>query len=392
MTSGIVTNDATGTITFHLIAPDPDFVGKLAVIEWAAAVPPGTPLRTIATRPIPGTGPYMIGRFEPDRLSSGRVVHHGSITLVRNPSFHQWSVAAQPAGYPDLIRSIYEPTTGAALGAVEHGRADIAFPDPDDVPALARKYPAQVRTSGPAFTDFVVLNAAIPPFNNPMARRAVGHALIGDPVIHRLFGDPPACFLVPANLPGYSPGCPYRRDLALAKRQVTVSGTRGSRVNVYFASDGPFAPYGRRVARVLRQIGYDAHLTLQPGSIYDPTLYNARTRPVNVEGDAWFPDFLAASQYYLPLLSCHTVGTLTFGSCNRHIDALASKASGLQGSDPGAAQRAWQTVYRQVAADARLIPTTARSGIRTFVSTRVGNYQPMTYAPGYPDLDQLWVR
>ncbi|HEY7176750.1 MAG TPA: ABC transporter substrate-binding protein, partial [Micromonosporaceae bacterium] len=44
LTSGIVTNDATGTITFHLIAPDPDFVGKLAVIEWAAAVPPGTPL------------------------------------------------------------------------------------------------------------------------------------------------------------------------------------------------------------------------------------------------------------------------------------------------------------------------------------------------------------
>ena len=36
----------------------------------------------------------MISQYQPN----------SSVTLVRNPHFHQWSYAAQPAGYPDVIR------------------------------------------------------------------------------------------------------------------------------------------------------------------------------------------------------------------------------------------------------------------------------------------------
>ena len=61
---------------------------------------------------LPGTGPYMISQYRPG----------SSLTLVRNPYFRQWSYAAQPAGYPDVIRieQMADPRKAAISGG---GRA-----------------------------------------------------------------------------------------------------------------------------------------------------------------------------------------------------------------------------------------------------------------------------
>ena len=55
---GIVADDAANTVTFHLTAPDPDFLYKLAFC-WAYAVPAGTPDHLISAAQLPATGPYM---------------------------------------------------------------------------------------------------------------------------------------------------------------------------------------------------------------------------------------------------------------------------------------------------------------------------------------------
>ena len=55
---GIVADDAAGTVTFHLTAPDPEFLYKLA-FSWAYAVPPGMPDHQISASQLPATGPYM---------------------------------------------------------------------------------------------------------------------------------------------------------------------------------------------------------------------------------------------------------------------------------------------------------------------------------------------
>jgi YVTN family beta-propeller protein len=103
LSAGIVTNDAAGTLTFHLSQPDPDFLYKLALL-LAIPAPPGAPNHLITRAPfLPGTGPYMISQYRPRK----------SFTLVRNPRFRQWSYAAQPAGYPRMIRyeQIADPTS-----------------------------------------------------------------------------------------------------------------------------------------------------------------------------------------------------------------------------------------------------------------------------------------
>ena len=83
-----------------------------------APAPPGAPDRVISRAPfLPGTGPYMISQFRPGK----------SMTLVRNPYFRQWSYAAQPAGYPSVIRYERMASPRRQESAVIAGRADLAI-------------------------------------------------------------------------------------------------------------------------------------------------------------------------------------------------------------------------------------------------------------------------
>ena len=58
LSAGIISNDAAGTVTFHLGHADPEFLYKLALL-LAAPAPPGAPDHAIYRAPfLPGTGPY----------------------------------------------------------------------------------------------------------------------------------------------------------------------------------------------------------------------------------------------------------------------------------------------------------------------------------------------
>ena len=64
------------TVTFHLVAPDPDFLYKRSL--FAEVVPAGTPPREAGTHhtpPLPATGPYLITSYRKNH----------SLTLGRNP-------------------------------------------------------------------------------------------------------------------------------------------------------------------------------------------------------------------------------------------------------------------------------------------------------------------
>ena len=105
LSRGIVTDDHANTVTFHLVAPDPQFLDKLAL--WGAdAVPVGTPGGGTSTA-VPATGPYMIQSYAPGH----------ELRLVRNPHFRVWSQAAQPNGYPDQIVWKIGGTAAAAVTA-----------------------------------------------------------------------------------------------------------------------------------------------------------------------------------------------------------------------------------------------------------------------------------
>ena len=62
---GVDTDNATGRVTFHLAAPDPQFLYKLSLLVVPA--PRGTPWGKFTSPPLPGTGPYRIATYDPGR-------------------------------------------------------------------------------------------------------------------------------------------------------------------------------------------------------------------------------------------------------------------------------------------------------------------------------------
>ncbi len=91
LSQGVVVDDAANTVTFHLVAPNPEFLDRLTLPD-AYPVPAGIPDHDIGLTPMPSTGAYQFVDVSRD-----------AGTLVRNPYFREWSHAARPDGYPDRI-------------------------------------------------------------------------------------------------------------------------------------------------------------------------------------------------------------------------------------------------------------------------------------------------
>ncbi len=398
---GIVTDDDAGTVTFHLTAPDPQFLYKLA-FSWAYAVPGGTPDHQISAAQLPATGPYMTKSLVPGR----------SWILVRNPRFRQWSQLAQPGGYPDRIVLRLDTGPGQALADVEHGRGDVLLsPPPGGLGQLATHYTSQLHSGPLAATFALTLNTRTAPFDRLAARQAVNDAVDRNVVI-ALNGGPlaaqPTCQILPPTLPGYRPYCPYTiqpdqsgawtgANLALARRLVRASGTRGDRVTLAYSNQGapfPSPATARYVVTVLDQLGYRASLRLTSPYVYFGQLGDSRER-VQAGFFSWYQDFPVPSDFIDPLFSCGSflrgnpanINTAEF--CDPRIDALARRALALQPADPAAADARWAAVDREIVNRAPWVPLYNPRDL-TVLSARVGNYQ---FHPYWNLLiDQLWVR
>ena len=398
LSAGIISDDATGTVTFHLAQADPDFLYKLA-LTFAAPAPPGTPDHAIERAPfLPGTGPYMISRVRPNK----------SVVVVRNPYFRQWSYAAQPAAYLSVIRYEQVGSQNAPESAVMADRADLALLLSGNDRSLAVRYPARVYFGLAMGTKLAVLNTRPPPFTNIKARQAVNYAIDRDRIIQLdqvAAGQATAtCQMLPPDFPGHQSYCPYTTgardggwhgpDMEKARRLVRESGTRNMSVTVlYNEGDVPGKAPGSYLVRLLDELGYRASLHSVSDYQFNTDVTNPRTKVQVGIGNGWGPDFPAPSSYFGPLLSCWSAdkpGTINWaGFCDPHVDALARQAEAAQLTDPAAARRLWAQADRIVTDQAPYVPlhTIGEAG---FVSSRVGNYQQ---SPVYgPLLDQMWVR
>jgi YVTN family beta-propeller protein len=391
LSKGIVTDDRSGTVTFHLAEPDPDFLYKLALPQ-AFAVPERTPLKDVGVHPLPATGPYMVRSYRPK----------GALTFVRNPRFRQWSRAAQPAGYPDRIVIDTAKSPRHAVTAVEDGRRDLTV---DGVPLplvheVETQYASQVHTNPIRAVTYLFLNTKVPPFNDLRVRRAVNYAadrLAGARISTRGTGAQPTCEILPPDFPGYQPYCPYTLhpsrgvwngpDLTRARRLVRASGTSGAAVTIWepknHRGESPF------IATLLRSLGYRARVKrVSNDTYYGPATgpFNSRLR-VQAGPFSWFADYPAASNYIVTFFSCDVPNWSQF--CNRRIEAQIRRALALQATDPYLANRLWARIDREIVDQAVVVPLFTLRQI-DIVSIRVGNYR---YHPQWGVLvDQLWVR
>jgi YVTN family beta-propeller protein len=399
LSRGVIVNGPS-SLTFRLSAPDPTFLPSLG---YVVPVPPVTPQGKVETKAIPSTGPYAIESYAPGR----------QLTLVRNTHFRSWSQAARPDGYPDEIvyRIITRPKRrvarqglrpGEAVREVVNGKADVLFNDVPNsrVQELLAHYPDRVHLIPQRATVFLFMNIRRAPFDDIRVRRALNYAIDRKKVAD-LHGGPavaqPTCQIVPPTVPGYRRFCPYTigpdssgswkaPDLATARALVAASGTKGERIIVWTWSRF-FGNESRYVVALLRRLGYRPQLrTFADLAIYFNTL--DRTPSVQAGVVGWFGPLVAADSF--SGLSCGFVSNYAH-FCDPRVDAQVKRLAAQQTRDPTAGATLAEKIDRELDAKAPFVPLfTPR--LADFVSSRVGNYQPNTYASSSVLLDQLWVR
>jgi YVTN family beta-propeller protein len=398
LSQGITTNDAADTVTFHLVAPDPELLDRLAVWD-AVAVPAGAPNHDVGSHPLPATGAYKV-----TSLSSSE------LRYVRNPYFHEWSRAARPDGYPDQIVVRFGASPSAELTAVERGSADFTIdgPPPDRLTEVQTRFASQLHVNPNDVLNELVLNTRVAPFTDLRVRRALNYA-IDRAAIARLV-DPaalPTCQFLTPYIFGYARYCPYTLDpssggawrvpdLAQAQRLIAASHTRGTPITVWsLGAYGDASGIGRYVVSLLDRLGYPARLRNLVADKTAPGRFADSRTKAQVALLVYLPNYPAPSEFIKWFLSCQNFVRGSAASsnwsefCDPRLDAQIRSALQAQGTDAPAAAAIWAKADKTVTDQAPLVPLVIPSQI-DFVSRRVGNYE---YNPQMGVLvEQLWVR
>jgi peptide/nickel transport system substrate-binding protein len=393
MRRGVVADDATGTVEFHLVRPDPSFLYALAlpfafpVPEGAAAVPGNDPATV-----VPATGAYAVRSFHPAGADG-----LGSLELVRNRSFHVWSPLARPDGFPDRIVLRLGTSPRDELAAVDHGLADVASDsDLSLSPAFARvvqTVPSRAHAPAAGQVLAAFMNTRVAPFDDVRVRRAVNLAVDRRRMAGGQFGSL-TCQILPPGMAGFRPYCPYTAAggpeyagprLAAARALVRASGTVGSTVTIWLTDAGPQG-FLRYTGGVLEQLGYHVRTKFLPAAQYYPTIADPHST-VQLGGYGWLQDYPAPADF-LGIFRCGSpLDPAAF--CDPALDRRMDRAVRLDRTDPPAASLLWAEIDRQVTDAAPWVPYINPSAA-DFISARVGNY---TRNPQWGILlEQLWVR
>jgi YVTN family beta-propeller protein len=377
LSQGVVTNNQSGLVVFHLTAPDPDFLEKLTPYAYAAPVPPGTPDRDMGPTPVPGTGPYRIASATP-----------GEVVFKRNRYFREWSHAAQPEGNPNEIIWRILPSEQDVVNQIVQGKADWTWDSipPAELHALEVEDPSQVRTDPEFVVEFIPLNSRVPPFNSLLARKALNYAIDRRKIVEMYGGSTvatPTCQPLLPGMLGYQRYCPYTQhptpdgawtapDLALAKKLVDESGTKGDLVTVWGSpNEGAVPPQeAAYITQVLRSLGYRARLhMISSVSISQPMW---ATFQISVLGD-WSPYYPAPSGLLPPFFACNG-GNANHYYCNPAIDREMTEATLLQLQSPAQAAAMWTRVDHQLTDQAEWVATVDLSEV-DIISSQLRNYE-----------------
>ena len=247
--SGIVADDKTGTIAFHLVKPDGAFLDDMA-IPFAFAVPAGMPYKDISTDPQwrVATGPYMVKTYTPKQ----------QIVLVRNPNFHRWT-AASPKGHVNEVDITIGTTPEQAVNETIDGQLDwyMEAVPPDRFTALRAQYPKQTFLFPRNNVTYFSMNTRKPPFDKLAVRQAVNYAIDRNALV-KIFGGqgvPSETVLPPGFGSSYQEHHLYPHDLAKAKQLIQQAGATGASVQIWTTNADPAPKAAQYLASVLSQIG-----------------------------------------------------------------------------------------------------------------------------------------
>jgi peptide/nickel transport system substrate-binding protein len=314
--SGIETPDPW-TIGFHLAAPDPIFMHKLAM-PFAAAIPRDAALKwgeDFSHHPV-GSGAFMLKEW----IGGNRLV------LVRNPYYFR-------KGLPRLDAIVESIGASPELQWLrfEAGKLDISGIPPSEFPYVmkTKRLRALTLKETTVRTNYLGMNVQMPPFDDVRVRRALNYAIDRRKLI-AILNDRAvtATGVLPPNLPGFNPdlqGYDYDPEKARALLEQAHLGS-GFTFDLWMRADPTMLTLGESIQQDLIPLGI--HAALRPIA-WGPLLEAVRqpkTVPAFVFG--WEADFPDPENFLAVLLSRAQWGSNndTFYS-NPEVEKLLKEAA-----------------------------------------------------------------
>jgi len=265
------TDPLTATIT--LAKPNGNFLFNLAWGDAVIVAPESA--ATNATQPV-GTGPFTFTNW----------VEGDSITISRNPAY--WG---QPAALSEAtFKFISDPTAAFAAMMAEDIDAFPAFPAPENLPQFDADPRFTVIVGSTEGETILSTNNKMPPFDNPMVREALSHAIDRQAIIDGAmfgYGTPIGTHFAPHNpayvdLTGQS-----NYDPELARKLLAEAGFPDGFTTTLKLPPPSYARRGGEIiAAQLREVGIQTEIT-------------------NVEWAQWLEQVFRGKDYGLTIVS-HT--------------------------------------------------------------------------------------
>ena len=337
MISGLEAPDAH-TLVIRLTRAEGDFAARLAE-TYTAPLPadPGHPEAPFGIadgadtgfgRFVVSSGPYMLLGAEALDFSVPAAerrpvagVGPGKVTLVRNPSWKADSDALRPA-YVDRLEIVVVDSMSAAVAALDGGTADLVWNPrtPPTIPAdtyqAFQSDPArgQARVDRASVVRALVMNLAVPPFDDIHVRKALNLALDKQALVD-LQGGPsaaePVGHIAPDSsedglLLDYDPyGTPgHRGDLAAARAEMALAtdyDTNGDGVcdapvcaHVRATTREPFTATARKAAEDFRALGINLEVEVQDMNTFFQGAADPRAKIAMVIGIGFFNGYITA--------------------------------------------------------------------------------------------------
>ncbi|MCF3948777.1 ABC transporter substrate-binding protein [Acidiphilium sp. AL] len=393
---GVAIDPKTNTVTFHLRHPDAEFLDQLAV-PFGSILPANTPDKDMGTVYIPGTGAYMVKKYEPST----------EMVMVRNPYFRQWSKLAQPKGYPNKIVYRFGLTPNAQVTAVENNQYDWMYnPIPlDRLQQIAAQYKSRLEIHPLLAFWYAPMNTRMKPFNNLDARLAVSYAINRADLV-KLFGGPalatPTCQILPPGMAGYKPYCLFTKnpgtkwtapDMAKAMMYMKKSGMAGQKVTIITQNADPNHAVGIYLQSVLDKLGFNAKVKGISSNLQFTYIQNSNNH-VQISVTVWYQDYPAPSDFLKVLFGCtsfhpgsdNSINISAF--CNDKIQKQMDAAEILSIKHPKQADKMWTKIDQQITDLAPAAPLFNPKHV-DFVSARLHHFVFSGQTYFVPDL--AWV-
>lgn len=380
--SGIVADDATGTIAIELNGPFGPFLNVLA-FPAVAFVPGDTPIKPLSNNPPPGVGPYRIADVVPNR----------SFSLLRNSRWGAEGIPGIPSGHVDVHVRV-ESNNQTEAEQVLSGAADV-FDSGDTIPPtllaqVQREAADRFAKESTVSDEFFFLNVKSKPFSSPLVREAVNYA-IDRRALQRLASGmlEPACFFLPAGMPGHPGGeCPYGSpnsapNLQKAKELVRQSGLAGTSVTVWGGARSPHKEFVDYYASVLNSIGLKASVKIVADAQYFATVGNISNNPQT--GWASFSqDFPNPADFY-QLLDAHSINPTENHNFSQVEDAHIQSELGalvpVPSSQLPSVEKRWQALDEYTARKAYMA-VFGYDQVPKFTSSKV-DFSALVFHPVY---------